>query len=889
MMDDVLDSPMPAPPPLKKYLDEEELLACSSDGSTNNISDTNEKVITNEKNEKMPAKHDACINNDKESEDKENVKVFLRLRPRVINGKFEFGKCVDDALLVKEEENSVQTIAPKNSQAFKNRETGGKFSFSKVFDKGTSQSELFESTTENLANTFLKGKDALLFAYGVTNAGKTYTVEGTEEQPGLIPRTLQLLFDKLEGQEIKLTISYLQVYNEQIHDLQQPQTASKFKKNLKIIMRDEGVEVENLIYTDINTCQEGLDIINRGRELRNTNETMCNVSSSRSHSVFVIQMGHDNAANKSARFYIVDLAGSERGKRTMASRVRQKEASNINCSLMNLMRCLDTLRLNQKNKKVRKESKQKMVPFRESKLTQLFRDCFVGENCGGVAMIINASSCPDDYDETAHALKYGALVKSVEVARGLKSKLPKRPSLYGFNGRRLGRTNTADSENEKTPSGKKFGIIKQKNNVKGTPNSSFKNKGSFKKNKYGSFSSQRGIDKLKSTESPNNSPPKSVGGEDSDWNTESEEAYEFDEDDIPGAQHPIISALVYELADARMKCITMEQEIRDEVSNEMASRLEEMEAVFMQRVNTAKNISQSTSENLLANIRNLVTSNSNDEEDLYSIDSVIKEFETEMSTLKDLHATEKQVLERKIKDLEEKNKKDEKTSNKKESKRKSLERLDEVMGKQLTKIERYDEELKDEKAMHEKTNRQLEMMTQLKKDTEQDLEENQHELAAVEQHNVALRLELDQLKSEIMTLKRDSTTSIQHSNLISQENIVPNRSSASNFMGSPLKRFGSLKSIKSKQRLGPSKLNKHNSAPGVEDQQIILQETEKMNNIRTASADNLTLNASPDQEEEEVLTSSKKTVFKVQKQEGNNGSFKSGRSLVSRMVGIMKV
>jgi len=122
------------------------------------------------------------------------VKVYLRLRPhaQADTGELDFGKKEDDALVVCDE-GTVQTIAPSESQSFKNRETGGQFSFTKVFDKPTDQAALFQETTASLVQTLVQeGKDGLLFAYGVTNAGKTYTVEGTDSSPGIIPRTLQV-------------------------------------------------------------------------------------------------------------------------------------------------------------------------------------------------------------------------------------------------------------------------------------------------------------------------------------------------------------------------------------------------------------------------------------------------------------------------------------------------------------------------------------------------------------------------------------------------------------------------------------------------------------------------------------------------------------------------
>ena len=140
----------------------------------------------------------------------------------------------------------------------------------------------------------------------------------------------------------------------------------------------------------------------------------------------------DGEVVKENRVFIVDLAGSERFHRAQGraiDRQRQREAANINQSLMNLMRCLDAMRYNQKKEP---SAPQRVVPFRQSKLTMLFRDCLIGERCGHVGMIVNANPSTVDYDETVHALKYGAVANQVRSRRGsCRVDLP----AYGYDGR----------------------------------------------------------------------------------------------------------------------------------------------------------------------------------------------------------------------------------------------------------------------------------------------------------------------------------------------------------------------------------------------------------------------------------------------------------------------
>lgn len=162
---------------------------------------------------------------------------------------------------------------------------------------------------------------------------------------------------------------------------------------------------------------DGINILNEGLKTRTAALTQLNIDSSRSHSIFNIKIYQNITDNDGeterklkSKFQICDLAGSERNTRTNSSGIRQKEAGQINSSLMHLMRCFDTLRYNQKH-----HQSKKMVPFRDSKLTRLFQEFFVGENVGSISMIVNISTDPADYDETLYTLKYACLSSDIQT------------------------------------------------------------------------------------------------------------------------------------------------------------------------------------------------------------------------------------------------------------------------------------------------------------------------------------------------------------------------------------------------------------------------------------------------------------------------------------------
>ena len=69
----------------------------------------------------------------------------------------------------------------------------------------------------------MQGYNASVFAYGATGAGKTYTMLGTEDTPGIMMHSIEELFNSIEEytseRDYKLKISYIEVYNELIKDL----------------------------------------------------------------------------------------------------------------------------------------------------------------------------------------------------------------------------------------------------------------------------------------------------------------------------------------------------------------------------------------------------------------------------------------------------------------------------------------------------------------------------------------------------------------------------------------------------------------------------------------------------------------------------------------------
>ncbi|XP_032406731.1 kinesin-like protein KIF20A [Xiphophorus hellerii] len=133
--------------------------------------------------------------------ERQMMQIYLRVRPF---SKEELSGNEDQDCVVIDDGQTVTLNAPKGSATMKSSEKGvglsiHKFSFSKVFGPQTTQGELFEDTVRSQVFDFLAGENTLIFSYGVTNAGKTFTIQGTPKDPGILPRVLDAVFSYIGG------------------------------------------------------------------------------------------------------------------------------------------------------------------------------------------------------------------------------------------------------------------------------------------------------------------------------------------------------------------------------------------------------------------------------------------------------------------------------------------------------------------------------------------------------------------------------------------------------------------------------------------------------------------------------------------------------------------
>ncbi|CAK7207465.1 tubulin-dependent ATPase kip3 [Sporothrix eucalyptigena] len=323
-------------------------------------------------------------------------------------------KVVDDRCLVFDppEDNPVQKFSRSVVPAAGKRVKDQVFAFDRIFDDNATQMDVYEGTTKGLLDSVLDGYNATVFAYGATGCGKTHTITGTAQQPGIIFMTMQELFEKISERSdekvTELSLSYLEIYNETIRDLLVPGGSKQ-----GLMLREDtnqAVTVAGLTSHHPRDVQEVMDMIVQGNEFRTVSPTEANAVSSRSHAVLQINVAQRdcnasvNEPHTMATLSIIDLAGSERASATKNRGERLLEGANINKSLLALGGCINALC---------DPRKKNHVPYRNSKLTRLLKFS-LGGNCKTV-MIVCVSPSSAHFDETQNTLRYANRAKNIQT------------------------------------------------------------------------------------------------------------------------------------------------------------------------------------------------------------------------------------------------------------------------------------------------------------------------------------------------------------------------------------------------------------------------------------------------------------------------------------------
>ncbi|XP_024867905.1 kinesin-like protein KIF13A isoform X1 [Temnothorax curvispinosus] len=285
-------------------------------------------------------------------------------------------------------------------------------------DNFASQDIVFDALGRDILDNAFQGYNACIFAYGQTGSGKSYTMMGSGDYKGIIPRLCDNLFDMIAKQQsseltYKVEVSYMEIYNEKVHDLLDPKPN---KQSLKVREHNVlGPYVDGLSQLAVTSFQEIDNLMAEGNKSRTVAATNMNSESSRSHAVFSVILTQTLTDSKSgvsgekvSRMSLVDLAGSERAVKTGAVGDRLKEGSNINKSLTTLGLVISKLADQNSGSNKKKDN---FVPYRDSVLTWLLKD-----NLGGnskTVMVATISPAADNYEETLSTLRYADRAKRI--------------------------------------------------------------------------------------------------------------------------------------------------------------------------------------------------------------------------------------------------------------------------------------------------------------------------------------------------------------------------------------------------------------------------------------------------------------------------------------------
>nr|XP_020502304.1 kinesin-like protein KIFC1 [Labrus bergylta]XP_020502305.1 kinesin-like protein KIFC1 [Labrus bergylta] len=338
---------------------------------------------------------------------KGNIRVFCRVRPTVDGG---ISKHIQ---LPSSDDKTITLAKTEESHTGKTADTqkNYNFSFDRVFGPQASQQEVFEEISL-LVQSALDGYNVCCFAYGQTGSGKTYTMEGDEVDVtrGVIPRAVQQIFKAAEklgsqGWEFNFTASFVEIYNETLRDLLYTGKASKRPEHEVRKLTNNDVTITNLTYEKVSNEDHVLGLIALANQNRSTAQTAQNDRSSRSHSVFQLDIEGVNAGRDikcKSTLCLVDLAGSERMLKSQSQGERFKEMTAINGSLSNLGIVITAL-----------ANKESYVPYRNSKLTYLLQGCLGGNS--KTLMFVNIAPEQDSFGETLNSLRFASKVNDCVI------------------------------------------------------------------------------------------------------------------------------------------------------------------------------------------------------------------------------------------------------------------------------------------------------------------------------------------------------------------------------------------------------------------------------------------------------------------------------------------
>ncbi|KAG9634509.1 kinesin-domain-containing protein, partial [Aureobasidium melanogenum] len=356
---------------------------------------------------------------DKDKEAKGNITVSVRVRPDAAADTQPDGEWLVDG------RRSLITYE------------SGEYRYDNVFSPHDQNARVYESAAKRLVRRVMEGYHGTVFAYGMTGTGKTFSMQGTAMSPGVIPLAITDIFSYIRqnpAREFLLRVSYLEIYNEKIYDLLNPDS------NEEIKLREDprrGVYATPLKEEIVQSPNQLLRVIARGDQQRRVAGTQFNARSSRSHAVvqIVVESRERSAVPVGdprrdkllpgsvlvSTLSLIDLAGSEKAAE---SKERRTEGGHINKSLLTLGTVIARL----SGDKELAEKDQKHLPYRDSKLTRLLQPALSGNSLVSILCTVQLSSASSSAaatsshtTETLNTLKFASRAKNNLVSHAKRN------------------------------------------------------------------------------------------------------------------------------------------------------------------------------------------------------------------------------------------------------------------------------------------------------------------------------------------------------------------------------------------------------------------------------------------------------------------------------------
>ncbi|XP_063707915.1 kinesin-like protein Nod [Culicoides brevitarsis] len=333
------------------------------------------------------------------------VKVAVRIRP-----------CDDDVNDVKQSDQDPNVVIVSDERAFQ---------FDKVFGETSTQDAVYNEMLREQTERFVNGYNCASLAYGQTGTGKTYSMGFQEEhydtdQSGMAPRVLEDVFalaeQKYGENGWRVCVSFIEIYNEKVFDL--------FSENPAVALKSLHYKPKDFEKVEVASVEETIQLLTLANGSRHTRSTPLNANSSRSHAIFTVRISVTKGATTTdSAFHLVDLAGSEGVKRTGHQGIALSEGNHINKGLLAVSKVLQAM-----------ASNNKVVPYRDSVLTQVLQDALILNSY--ITLLACISPAESNVSETLSTLRFAHNIKQLKTTPQINQivnelKKGKTPSKYG--------------------------------------------------------------------------------------------------------------------------------------------------------------------------------------------------------------------------------------------------------------------------------------------------------------------------------------------------------------------------------------------------------------------------------------------------------------------------